>query len=1441
MAIFCFVIMVTPYKAIALQLPKPLVAIHVSELTQALETKPAIPPTPTGPGYSGFQWFYTSWHYFVAYESLKEALRSDGTPFVEISDSDIANGKLLNSDGSPQYPIMVSLASEAIANNEIVPLRDYVSAGGFLFVGSSSFTRYPDGTRRSDFALAGEMGLYLANSTLNESNGWNWYRNNHFTKVLTHRLTSHIPNGTLSWSSPLTSEEIPWGVSPNYSIHDYHPAWQVVASGATVIASGDAAPLLTVNNYGQGQIIFHGALQPLIGHGIVDPSMYSYQIYRKAIEWAFESFSLPIIKVSPWRYQNDATLLVRHDFENSIDLIKSIESSAQFEHSLGITGDYYYSTGALRTYMGDDKTAIISGLRNAVSSYGATIGSHNGGLKNPVDPLLQQTSFSYWHWGPDEALDQSPSGYSSGKAYAAASILTSFMDIEGWLSGLDNGRAGCGRTGKCPRNWASPYFNSTREASNEVLEQLVSTTMGERKVGPFPHFTISYNIPGKRFSHVSMPTSDWYVGTTTPRALDMGHTYDSMRAAVDFYYDSGMLINFYGHAPSNNNGLAEQYVTYSVSKPRLWLANATKVLDWWLSRSTISISPYFTTSGNISIITASISGARDADSAIEIVFPRIIDQPIGSMSVLLDGVQADLSDYRKTSYGIKVRTGSSVSSVKVQYSLQTGNSPPVAVNDTYSAISNTTLNQAVPGVLGNDTDPEGAALTTQLVNGPTHGSLTLNTNGSFAYTPVANYVGGDSFTYVANDGTSKSNVATVAITVTQSGNTLFSDDFTRAPGSTNTLLPWVAPLGTWSVSGGTLQGSNLRQYAYAYVSATPQWTDYIVQGRVQIPAGSFGGGIGGRVDSTTGAHYGAWVYPAGSAGGSNVLKLWKFRSWSDIGIGVPMRQISLPAVGTGWHTLKMSFTGNRILVYYDGALSMDVTDNNYDSRAPYLSGGISADWYPGAVVYTINVDDISVVDSTPQAVPVPVSNSLSPAAAVAGGAAFTLTVTGSGFINGSTVQWNGSGRTTAYVSATQLTASITAADIATAGAASVSVFSPAPGGGTSNALIFAISDPDNHVPATVGLSPANATAGGGAFTLTVTGSGFINGSTVQWNGSGRTTTFISPTQLTAAITAADIATAGTASVTVFNPAPGGGSSNAQTFTISTPGNPVPATTGLSPASATAGGAPFTLTVNGSGFITGSVVQWNGAVRTTTYVSSTQLTASITATDIATAGTASVTVFNPAPGGGTSNAQTFTINNINTSFFSDNFTRPAGTTDPLSPWVSSLGTWTVAGGVMQGSGSISQYSYAHIPGSSQWTDYVVQGRIQLPAGSFGGGIGGRVDPATGAHYGAWVYPAGSPGGSNVLKLWKFRSWTDIGAGVPMQQISLPKVGTGWHTLQMNFIGSRILVYYDGTLRMDVTDTNYDSRAPYLSGGISADWWTGSLPYTITVDDISVVAQ
>jgi hypothetical protein len=90
-------------------------------------------------------------------------------------------------------------------------------------------------------------------------------------------------------------------------------------------------------------------------------------------------------------------------------------------------------------------------------------------------------------------------------------------------------------------------------------------------------------------------------------------------------------------------------------------------------------------------------------------------------------------------------------------------------------------------------------------------------------------------------------------------------------------------------------------------------------------------------------------------------------------------------------------------------------------------------------------------------------------------------------------------------------------------------------------------------------------------------------------------------------------------------------------------NPVPYTNQpLVPDAAIPGGPAFTLTVNGTGFVSTSVVHWNGSSRTTTFIGQGQVTATISASDIAQAGTASVTVVNPGPGGGTSAAVFFPI-------------------------------------------------------------------------------------------------------------------------------------------------------------------------------------------------------
>lgn len=96
------------------------------------------------------------------------------------------------------------------------------------------------------------------------------------------------------------------------------------------------------------------------------------------------------------------------------------------------------------------------------------------------------------------------------------------------------------------------------------------------------------------------------------------------------------------------------------------------------------------------------------------------------------------------------------------------------------------------------------------------------------------------------------------------------------------------------------------------------------------------------------------------------------------------------------------------------------------------------------------------------------------------------------------------------------------------------------------------------------------------------------------------------------------------------------------------GNPAPTLVAINPANATVGSVALSLTATGTGFISSSLIEWNGAALTTTMVSSTSLQAQVPASSLASAGTANVTVVNPAPGGGTSQAVVFSINAIQTT-------------------------------------------------------------------------------------------------------------------------------------------------------------------------------------------------
>jgi hypothetical protein len=256
----------------------------------------------------------------------------------------------------------------------------------------------------------------------------------------------------------------------------------------------------------------------------------------------------------------------------------------------------------------------------------------------------------------------------------------------------------------------------------------------------------------------------------------------------------------------------------------------------------------------------------------------------------------------------------------------------------------------------------------------------------------------------------------------------------------------------------------------------------------------------------------------------------------------------------------------------------------------------------------------------------------------------TLQVIGTGFSTFSVVRWNGANRPTRLISTTTLEATIAASDLPAAGTAMVSVFTPSPGGGTTSALAFTIDPPPTLTVSASTVPPGSPVTvtltngfGGSSDWLALARTGSPDSSYLQWTWVGA-----GVTNRTWTVTMPD--TAGTYEFRFFGEFDvRRGTSPPVTVDASL--SPVPIATSLSPASAMAGGAAFTLTVNGSRFMANSVVRWNGVNRPTTLVNATQLQASIGAADIAAAGTANVTVFTPAPGGGASAPVPFTIRGL----------------------------------------------------------------------------------------------------------------------------------------------------------------------------------------------------
>ncbi len=216
------------------------------------------------------------------------------------------------------------------------------------------------------------------------------------------------------------------------------------------------------------------------------------------------------------------------------------------------------------------------------------------------------------------------------------------------------------------------------------------------------------------------------------------------------------------------------------------------------------------------------------------------------------------------------------------------------------------------------------------------------------------------------------------------------------------------------------------------------------------------------------------------------------------------------------------------------------------------------------------------------------------------------------------------------------------------------------GGGTTTAA----------APTVTSVSPTQIPAGSATVTLTVNGTGFTSSTAIQVGTVVDATSFVSATQVTASVTAAQLSSGALLPVIALN----GGSTSASGTAINLEvDNPAPKISTFAPASFTTGAASTAVTVTGTGFVPATVLQVNGASRSTTYVSATQLSVVLTTADLATAGSLTLTAVNAAPGGGTSSASSIAVNNpVPTVTAVTPLTAVAGSTTPTTITISGTG-------------------------------------------------------------------------------------------------------------------------------------------------------------------------
>lgn len=272
--------------------------------------------------------------------------------------------------------------------------------------------------------------------------------------------------------------------------------------------------------------------------------------------------------------------------------------------------------------------------------------------------------------------------------------------------------------------------------------------------------------------------------------------------------------------------------------------------------------------------------------------------------------------------------------------------------------------------------------------------------------------------------------------------------------------------------------------------------------------------------------------------------------------------------------------------------------------------------------------------------PVPYISSMEPDTLYRGSKSARIALTGSKFIKTSTVSINSDTASYSvspiFIDNHFLEVDVPEEILKSTGIYQLTVTNPAPDGGTSNAVELQVVNP---VPQISVLDPLEAAAGTQGLELSIHGTGFFPETEFYVNGEPVDVTYHSHRKATLDLTALDLEYGRHLEITAYNPPPGGGLSSDQTFTVL---NPIPALSSLSPDSITAGSPDFTLALTGDNYVKTSLVDFNGQQFASSFISSTQIEATIPKEQITQPGDFNVAVVNPAPGGGVSASLPFTV-------------------------------------------------------------------------------------------------------------------------------------------------------------------------------------------------------